>query len=94
MDMDRDNKARKAFKAALSHTQDEDLKQKIMARLNWAHDKAVNKVLSKMIYLVKEHIEMFTQNLFSIGGAFSGLDANENPVCQPKGNGWDGTLNI
>jgi len=33
----------------------------------------------------------FKQKLFSIGGAFSVLDANENPVCELKGKwtGWD-----
>ncbi len=36
-------------------------------------------------------IGMFKQKLFSIGGAFSVFDANENPVCQLKGKwtGWD-----
>ena len=33
----------------------------------------------------------FKQRLFSIGGAFTVLDANDNPVCELKGKwtGWD-----
>jgi uncharacterized protein YxjI len=33
----------------------------------------------------------FKQKLFSIGGAFSVLDSNDNPICQLKGKwtGWD-----
>jgi len=36
-------------------------------------------------------IGMFKQKFFSIGGAFTVLDANENPVCQLQGKwtGWD-----
>ncbi len=36
-------------------------------------------------------IGLFKQKFFSIGGAFSVLDANENVVCQLKGKwtGWD-----
>ena len=36
-------------------------------------------------------IGMFKQKIFSIGGAFTVFDANENPVCQLKGKwtGWD-----
>ena len=38
-----------------------------------------------------ELIGMFKQKLFSIGGAFSILDANEKPICQLKGKwtGWN-----
>ncbi|MCD4779844.1 MAG: RNAase [Candidatus Omnitrophica bacterium] len=36
-------------------------------------------------------IGMFKQKFFSLGGAFTVLDASENPVCQLKGKwtGWD-----
>jgi len=36
-------------------------------------------------------IGMFKQKFFSIGGAFTVLDAQENPICRLKGKwtGWD-----
>jgi len=38
-----------------------------------------------------QYIGGFKQKLFSIGGAFTVLDANEQPVCELKGKwtGWD-----
>lgn len=49
--------------------------------------------LSKVQVLDEENrvIGGFQQKFFSIGGAFSVLDANENPVCELKGKwtGWD-----
>ena len=38
-----------------------------------------------------QRIGGFKQKLFSIGGAFSVLDANDDPICELKGKwtGWD-----
>lgn len=55
--------------------------------------RGVSIFLSKVsVYDAKNKlIGIFKQKLFSIGGAFTVLDPNENPVCQLKGKwtGWD-----
>ncbi len=49
--------------------------------------------LSKVVVLDEKDqvIGGFKQKLFSIGGAFNVLDANDTPICQLKGKwtGWD-----
>lgn len=55
--------------------------------------RGISIVLSKVEVLDEKDqvIGMFKQKLFSIGGAFTVFDANEEPVCQLKGKwtGWD-----
>ena len=55
--------------------------------------RGVSLVLSK-VSVFDEHDRLvggFREKLFSIGGAFSVLDAKDNPVCELKGRwtGWD-----
>ncbi len=55
--------------------------------------RGISVFLSKVeVFDENDHlIGMFKQKLFSIGGAFTVLDADENPVCKLKGKwtGWD-----
>lgn len=55
--------------------------------------RGISLFLSKVTVLDENDnfIGMFKQKLFSIGGAFSVLDASETPICKLKGKwtGWD-----